>query len=107
MSSFTILAILAVAGIVAFFIGRLRSIQVRDGHQQELHSRPSYYGYYLAILTALPAVVLLGGLECGGAACNQIRRHAGAAADGSSGTDAEKALFMSVVDNIAGVAAET
>ena len=101
MSSLTILAILAIAGIVAFFVGRLRSIQVCDGHQQELHSRPSYYGYYLAILTALPAVVLLAVWSVAERPVTKYVAMQELPPTVLQGTDAEKALTMSVVDNIA------
>lgn len=101
MSSLTILAILAVAGIVAFFIGRLRSIQVCGGRQQQLHSRPSYYGYYLATLTALPAVVLLAVWSVAERPVTKYVAMQELPPTVLQGTDAEKALTMSVVDNIA------
>ena len=59
MSSFTILAILVAAGVIAYFVGRFRSIQSCGGKQRELHSRPTYHGHYLAIIAALPLVALL------------------------------------------------
>lgn len=101
MSSLTILAILAVAGIVAFFIGRMRSIQVCGGRQRNLHSRPSYYGYYLAILTALPAVILLAVWSVAERPVTKYVAMQVLPPTVLQGTDAEKALTMSVVDSIA------
>ena len=101
MSSLTILAILGGAAIVAYFIGRMRSIQVCRGKQSTLHSRPSYHGYYLAILTALPAVILLA---VWGVAERPVTRYAAMQELGPQvlqGTDAQQALTMSVVDTIA------
>jgi phosphate transport system permease protein len=101
VSSFTILAMLVGLGIVAYFIGRMRSIQVCGGEQHTLHSRPSYHGYYLAILTVLPAVILL---VAWGVAERPVTRYIAMQELGPrvlQGTDAEKALTMSVVDTIA------
>ncbi|WP_108681719.1 phosphate ABC transporter permease subunit PstC [Methyloceanibacter sp. wino2] len=101
MSTFTILAILIGAGVVAYFIGRMRSIQVCGGEQHKLHSRPSYNGYYLAILTALPAIILLAGWSI---AERPVTRYIAMQELGPKvlqGTDAEQALTMSVVDTIA------
>jgi phosphate transport system permease protein len=101
VSSFTILAVLIGLGIVAYFIGRMRSIQVCGGEQHTLHSRPSYHGYYLAILTVLPAVILL---VAWGVAEQPVTRYIAMQELGPrvlQGTDAEKALTMSVVDTIA------
>ena len=100
MSSFTILAILIGLGIVAYFLGRMRSIQVCGGEQYTLHSRPSYHGYYLAILTVLPAVILLAAWGVGE---RPVTRYIAMQELGPrvlQGTDAEKALTMSVVDTI-------
>jgi phosphate transport system permease protein len=101
VSSLTILAILIGLGILAYFIGRMRSIQVCGGEQYTLHSRPSYHGYYLAILTVLPAVILL---VAWGVAERPVTRYIAMQELGPrvlQGTDAEKALTMSVVDTIA------
>jgi phosphate transport system permease protein len=101
VSSFTILAVLIGLGIVAYFIGRMRSIQVCGGEQYTLHSRPSYHGYYLAILTVLPAAILL---VAWGVAERPVTRYIAMQELGPrvlQGTDAEKALTMSVVDTIA------
>ncbi|MGE0611894.1 MAG: phosphate ABC transporter permease subunit PstC [Hyphomicrobiales bacterium] len=59
MSSLTILAILLAAAVLAWLLGRIRSRQVCHGDPRRLHSRPNYYGSYLAIWTALPAIALL------------------------------------------------
>ncbi|BAQ16292.1 phosphate ABC transporter permease subunit PstC [Methyloceanibacter caenitepidi] len=101
MSTLTILAILIGLGIFAYFIGRMRSIQVCGGEQRTLHSRPTYHGYYLASLTVLPAIILLAAW---GVAERPATRYIAMQELGPQvlkGTDAEKALAMSVVDSIA------
>ncbi|OOE91738.1 phosphate ABC transporter permease subunit PstC [Salinivibrio sp. MA351] len=54
----TVIAIIAISG---FFIARTRSIKLANmaGGLSKLHSRPNYYGSYVAILAAIPALVLL------------------------------------------------
>ncbi len=52
-----LMLVVAVAG--AYYAGRQRAWQAADGQATRLHSLPSYSGYYLAILTGLPAFVLL------------------------------------------------
>jgi phosphate transport system permease protein len=59
VSSLYILAVLLIAGVIAYLVGRIRSIRTCKGEQRALHSRPSYYGYYLAIWTVLPAIFAL------------------------------------------------
>ena len=47
--------------IAAFYFGRGRSLSLvgGPGHGLSLHSLPGYYGYYVAIWVALPALALL------------------------------------------------
>ena len=101
MSSFTILAILVAAGVIAYFVGRFRSIQSCGGKQRELHSRPAYHGYYLAIMTALPAIILLALWSAAERPVTQYIAMQELPAQVLEGTDAEQALTMSVVDTIA------
>jgi phosphate transport system permease protein len=101
VSSFTILAILVAAGVIAYFVGRFRSIQSCGGKQRELHSRPTYHGYYLAIMTALPAIILLALWSAAERPVTQYIAMQELPAQVLEGTDAEQALTMSVVDTIA------
>ncbi|MEO1036369.1 MAG: phosphate ABC transporter permease subunit PstC [Pseudomonadota bacterium] len=55
----TVLLILAALAVVAFYLGRQRSLAVNGGRPAGLHSLPSYYGYYAAMLTLLPALALM------------------------------------------------
>ncbi|PCE67467.1 phosphate ABC transporter permease subunit PstC [Salinivibrio sp. YCSC6] len=54
----TVIALIAISG---FFLARTRSIKLADmaGGLSKLHSRPNYYGSYVAILAAIPALILL------------------------------------------------
>ena len=51
--------ILLVATAAAYYRGRERAMTVAGGAPSRLHSMPSYSGYYVAILTGLPAFALL------------------------------------------------
>ncbi|MXN65981.1 phosphate ABC transporter permease subunit PstC [Stappia sp. GBMRC 2046] len=55
----TYLLILAALAVTAYFIGRSRSGKVVDGDYSKLHSRPSFHGGFLAIVTVLPALAVL------------------------------------------------
>ncbi|MGB5490658.1 MAG: PstC family ABC transporter permease, partial [Woeseiaceae bacterium] len=61
MQSATIILLLAFMALAAFYFGRGRSLAVVGGpsHGSALHSLPGYYGYYVAIWCALPALALL------------------------------------------------
>lgn len=50
------LILLALAG---FWLGRQRSFSLAGGNLRHLHSLPKYYGYYAAIWSGLPALLVL------------------------------------------------
>jgi len=59
MNVFTITIALLVLSVLAYQIGRKRAFAVSRGNRRQLHSLPGYYGTYVAIWFALPAVVVL------------------------------------------------
>jgi len=61
MQTTTLALILIAMAAGAFFVGRERSLAVAEGPRrlQSLHSLPGYYGYFTAIWTVLPAVILV------------------------------------------------
>ena len=60
MSINTILALTLLVLISgAFYVGRSRAISASKGLIHSLHSLPNYYGYFVAIWTGLPAIILL------------------------------------------------
>jgi phosphate transport system permease protein len=60
MSIISIVAlVLLVLTASGFHLGRLRAIKSVEGVIAKLHSLPNYYGYYVAIWTGLPALILL------------------------------------------------
>ncbi len=99
MSGLAILGILLAAAVVAFFIGRARAVRAADA--ASLHSRPAYHGAYLAIWTALPAILLLVLWTSGE---RPVLRHLvmqDLPASVQQLSDAERALTLSVVGSIA------
>ena len=61
MQTTTLILLLGFMAIAAFYLGRGRSISLvgGPGHGLALHSLPGYYGYYVAIWVALPALALM------------------------------------------------
>lgn len=57
----TLLVTLLALLMFGYFIGRKRSIAVSSIHngRRDLHSRPSYYGYMVAIWAGVPALLIL------------------------------------------------
>jgi len=55
-----ILLLLLAFSSAAFYVGRRRALSVAGGQIRKLHSLPGYYGLYVAIWAALPALVLFG-----------------------------------------------
>ena len=53
---FTAVLLLVLAGYV---LGRRRAVAAAGGSLASLHSRPGYYGYYVALWCGLPALILL------------------------------------------------
>jgi phosphate transport system permease protein len=60
MSPTSLILTLALLSIFGFWIGRRRSVTVSGGHLRDLHSLPSYYGYYTALWCGIPALLLFG-----------------------------------------------
>ncbi len=61
MQSTTLILLLVFMSVAAFYLGRRRSLATvgGPGHGTALHSLPGYYGYYVAIWCALPALLML------------------------------------------------
>ncbi len=60
MQATTLILLLGLMAVTAFYLGRGRSLSLVGGHGHglALHSLPGYYGYYVAIWVALPALGL-------------------------------------------------
>jgi phosphate transport system permease protein len=54
----TVATLLVLTGI-GFYIGRARAVSVVSGRVRQLHSLPSYYGYFAALWCGLPALAVL------------------------------------------------
>ena len=61
MQNTTLILLLAFMTLASFYFGRSRSLAAVGGVRKAavLHSLPGYYGYYVAIWCALPALLLL------------------------------------------------
>lgn len=59
MDVFSIISIVLIIAVIAYFVARGRSVSLVDGATEKLHSRPGYYGSYALIFASLPAFALL------------------------------------------------
>jgi phosphate transport system permease protein len=54
-----VFAAILILTLVSFYLGRKRSYAVAKQDASALHSRPGYYGAYVAVWTGVPAVILV------------------------------------------------
>ena len=101
MSLSTLLVSLFGLAVVAFFVGLARARIAARGKERPLHSRPGYYGGYLALWTSLPAVIVL--LIWAAVSPRLIDGQVSVSlpADVLKGSEAQIGLTMSVVRNVA------
>jgi len=59
MNTSMILLIVLILGLAGFVMGRSRSLAMANGKLSNLHSRPGYYGAYVALWALIPAVVVM------------------------------------------------
>lgn len=59
MSFYLVLIALVGLTIAGFYMGRSRAMKSADGNARVLHSRPHYYGYFVALWCGLPAILVL------------------------------------------------
>ncbi len=59
MPLISILIVVAIISTLALFVNRSRALQSADGEIRNLHSLPSYYGYFGALSALIPALGLL------------------------------------------------
>lgn len=59
MSFYLVLFALIGLTIAGYYMGRSRAMKSADGNARILHSRPHYYGYFVALWCGLPAILVL------------------------------------------------
>ncbi len=59
MSVTLLFILLSILSLVAYWLGRRTVLVMAAGNHRRLHSLPRHYGYYVAMLTMLPALLLL------------------------------------------------
>lgn len=59
MSFYLVLIALIGLTIAGYYMGRSRAMKSADGNARILHSRPHYYGYFVALWCGLPAILVL------------------------------------------------
>ncbi len=58
MQLFVLVAVLLLLSLTGFYMGRSRSLAVAGGSARNLHSLPSYHGWYVALFCALPSFLI-------------------------------------------------
>ncbi len=101
MSFSTLLLFLIGLAVVAFLVGFARAKTLAASVEQSLHSRPGYYGGYLALWSTLPAFIVL--LIWAAAAPRFIGAEVQASlpAEVLQGQEAQIGLTISVVRSVA------
>lgn len=61
MSTSILIPVLVLLTIVGFYFGRSRAMSQAGGDAKSLHSRPNYYGYYVALWCGIPSFLLVFG----------------------------------------------
>ena len=56
MSPLSLIVALLALSVFAYYFGRRRAVAMAGGRSRSLHSRPGYYGAYVALWCALPAL---------------------------------------------------
>ena len=59
MSFYTVLLALILLSIAGYYLGRSRAMVSVGGNSHALHSRPYYYGYFVALWCGIPALLVL------------------------------------------------
>lgn len=59
MHASTLIIVLLALSAVAYYVGLKRSMAVAGGRVSNLHSLPSYYGFYTVLWCGIPAIILL------------------------------------------------
>lgn len=54
-----LIGVLLLLSVIGFYMGRARSVRMVSGRIEQLHSLPSYSGYYVAIWCGLPALLII------------------------------------------------
>jgi phosphate transport system permease protein len=101
MSTPLILLILAIIAIVSYAIGTRHALAIAGGLSSKLHSRPGYYGTFVAICAVLPAaIILVAWLIASPLYVNSVVR-AGFPEDVQARSQAEQGLAFGMVNSLA------
>jgi phosphate transport system permease protein len=54
-----LIGVLLLLSVIGYYMGRARSVRTVSGRTEQLHSLPSYSGYYVAVWCGLPALLII------------------------------------------------
>ena len=100
MSSGSLLIVLLVLSVVAYFVGRYRANTMPTGSHR-LHSLPSYHGFYFALATGLLPIIVLGLWMFTSAQLIRAQVDASLPAEVKALAAGDQSLAMSAINNLA------
>lgn len=101
MSLSLTLAIIVALALIAFWTGRSRALAVVGGKPAELHSRPQYYGSFVALCVGIPALALLALWTVGNGAVIHSIVQGGLPADVRALPQDKLGLVLTTIENLA------
>jgi phosphate transport system permease protein len=102
MNAGLIIAPVAALALACFWLGRQRALAAAGGRIAELRSLPGYYGWYAALLCALPGLAIAVLWSVGASWALDQLTIASLPDAVKGGTSSEIALFLNDVRNLAG-----
>jgi phosphate transport system permease protein len=102
MSTSLVVVILFVIAVAGFLAARARSLSVVSGDASKLHSRPNYYGAYIAIFALLPALFLYLVIHVSGAMLVEHSVKSQLPAEVLAKTPDEQNVIYGMISSIAG-----
>lgn len=101
MSFYAVLLTLIVLTVAGFYLGRARAVATVAGAANKLHSRPHYYGYYVALWCGIPALLILAAWSVFQAPLVDMLVQASLPADMTGIDAAQMSLLMNDIRNLA------
>jgi len=101
MSTPLILLILAIIAIVCYVVGTRHALAIAGGLSSKLHSRPGYYGSFVAICAVLPAAIVLAAWLIASPLYINSTIRGGFPEDVKAKSEAEQGLAFGMVNSLA------
>ena len=101
MSFYLVLIALVIMTAAGFYLGRSRALVSVGGNAHQLHSRPYYYGYFVALWCGIPALIVLFAWAAFQTSIVEFLVHASLATELLNADTAQMSLVMNDIRNLA------